>query len=581
MTPSPLPTALAAALLALTNTPAMAQETAAAPAKDAILVLDASGSMWGRIDDVPRIEIARDVISGLLDGLPPSQRLGLVAYGHNRKGDCADIETLVDVGTDRDAIRAAVDGINPKGMTPMTAAVKQAAETLKYSENTATVILVSDGLETCGLDPCAVATALEDSGVALTVHTVGFGLGEDEKEAKAQLACMAANTGGRALLASDSTELAAALQEVSTAAAPEPAPEPVPPAVETVEVRLVATDQDGGPRIEEGLAWTVRHGATGEAIFESAPGAGIVTADIPRGVHDVSVKRTSDGATAEGEVKAGAGNTSLTLPIVVELAASVEAPATATAGSEVRVVWTGPDEPNDYIAVATPDAAGSSHINYTRTRDGNPLKVKLPDDAGNYEIRYVSRKTRDVLARQAIEATPASATLEVPTTAAAGSTIRVAWTGPDYSNDYIAIATPGTPGSKHLNYTRTTAGNPLELKLPDAPGSYEVRYILRQSRGILASAPIEATPVSATLQIPATATAGSKIRVTWTGPDYPDDYIAIAEPGARGSSHIKYTHTRRGNPLELALPDEPGQYEVRYILRQSRSILDSKPIEVR
>ncbi len=58
----------------------------------------------------------------------------------------------------------------------MTQAIRQAAEALKYTEKQATVILVSDGIETCDPDPCAVADELEKTGVGLTVHTVGFGL---------------------------------------------------------------------------------------------------------------------------------------------------------------------------------------------------------------------------------------------------------------------------------------------------------------------------------------------------------------------------------------------------------------------
>src|SRR5690606_34246253 len=233
-----------------------------------------------------------------------------------------------------------------------------------------------------------------------------------------------------------------------------PEPEPAPEEVKG-ENTLVATDQDGGPVIKDGLHWAVRHGVTGEVIDESAEDAGTVKAEIPRGVHDVSVSRVFDGATAEGAIVTGANGARLVLPIVVELPATVEAPASAPAGSEVRVSWTGPDETDDYIAIAAPDAKSSAYINYTRTNAGNPLKVKLPDEAGSYELRYISRKTRDILARQAIEATAVEATLELPATAAAGSTIQVAWSGPDYEDDYIAVADPGTEGSSHLNYTRT------------------------------------------------------------------------------------------------------------------------------
>jgi Ca-activated chloride channel family protein len=70
-----------------------------------ILVLDGSGSMWGQIDGVAKINIAQRVIGELLDTLPETQELGLSVYGHRRKGDCGDIELVVPpaAGT-RDAI---------------------------------------------------------------------------------------------------------------------------------------------------------------------------------------------------------------------------------------------------------------------------------------------------------------------------------------------------------------------------------------------------------------------------------------------------------------------------------------------
>lgn len=80
---------------------------------DAILVFDASGPMWGQIDGVNKIVIARDVASQLLTDLPDNRRLGLIAYGHNRKGDCRDIEMLAPVGSDRETIRKAVMGLTP------------------------------------------------------------------------------------------------------------------------------------------------------------------------------------------------------------------------------------------------------------------------------------------------------------------------------------------------------------------------------------------------------------------------------------------------------------------------------------
>ncbi|MDQ7017887.1 MAG: VWA domain-containing protein [Robiginitomaculum sp.] len=185
-------------------------------ASKTILVFDASGSMWGQIDGQPKITIARSVFDTVLKDWQPGNELGLIAYGHRRKGDCSDIEQIIAPGpVDATAFSAALKALNPKGKTPLSAAVKQAAETLKYEENKATVILVTDGLETCNADPCAVASELEKLGVDFTTHVIGFDL--SEKESKA-VRCVAENTGGQYFSASNAAELGTAMSVASKAA---------------------------------------------------------------------------------------------------------------------------------------------------------------------------------------------------------------------------------------------------------------------------------------------------------------------------------------------------------------------------
>lgn len=197
---------------------------AAAEGRRAILVLDASGSMWGQISGEAKIDIAKDVVAKIIKDWKPEDELGLVAYGHRQKGSCTDIETLIEpVPLTAEGYLKAVRGLSPKGKTPMTQSVRQAAEALKFTEKEATVILVSDGIETCDADPCAVATELEKLGVGLTVHTVGFGL--DDKGAVSQLKCLAENTGGISILAENAGELEAALRK-TVEAQPAPAPQP-------------------------------------------------------------------------------------------------------------------------------------------------------------------------------------------------------------------------------------------------------------------------------------------------------------------------------------------------------------------
>ena len=226
----------------------------------AIIILDASGSMWAQIDGKSRIEIARDSLKQVLAGVPADLELGFMAYGHRSKGDCKDIEMLVPPapGT-ADQISAAADALNPKGKTPLTAAVEQAADALKYTEDKATVILITDGIETCDADPCQLATDLEKKGVDFTVNVVGFGL---SKSGGAAVKCLADNTGGKYISADDEDGLKDAIQVAVDTSAPsseEPAP---PPSSEepTPDVNFAPTatlSEDSDPLVDGdgSIAW--------------------------------------------------------------------------------------------------------------------------------------------------------------------------------------------------------------------------------------------------------------------------------------------------------------------------------------
>src|SRR5690606_24550262 len=121
-----------------------AKAGATASSGNLLFILDASGSMWGRVDGKPKIVVAKEVMSRLVRELPDDARAGLTAYGHRRKGDCMDIESLVALGPlDRDAMIRQIEGLNAKGMTPLTASVKQAIEQLRQAEQSASVVLVS------------------------------------------------------------------------------------------------------------------------------------------------------------------------------------------------------------------------------------------------------------------------------------------------------------------------------------------------------------------------------------------------------------------------------------------------------
>lgn len=227
----------------MTAMPALLGAAAADPPPPLVLVLDASGSMWGRIGGDSKIEVARRVLDEVVVGLPDESRTALVAYGHRREGDCADVETVIPLGPlERDRLLGAVQALNPKGKTPLTDAVEQAFGIAAGAGAATTVVLISDGLETCGGDPCGAVRATRDSGVDFVLHVVGFGISEDDVSS---LECAAQAGGGLYFNAESGTQLAAALQQ---------AVEPAPPAAATLAVRAVRNGEpcDAAVRVSSG-----------------------------------------------------------------------------------------------------------------------------------------------------------------------------------------------------------------------------------------------------------------------------------------------------------------------------------------
>ncbi|MCC2096741.1 MAG: VWA domain-containing protein [Hyphomicrobiales bacterium] len=214
-----------AAVAIATVTPALAAGKTGS--QNVIMVLDSSGSMAGKINGIRKIDIARKAVRSIVGSLDTRINLGLIAYGHRRKGDCGDIQTIYPIGTkNRAALSSAIDQLRPVGKTPLSAAVRQAANQMKYTEEKATVILVSDGKETCDADPCQLGKQLKARGVDFKVHVVGFNIRRGDE---AGLQCLANNTGGIYVSANNAGALNKALQKTITVTQAKPTPPPPAP----------------------------------------------------------------------------------------------------------------------------------------------------------------------------------------------------------------------------------------------------------------------------------------------------------------------------------------------------------------
>ncbi len=180
------------------------------------IIMDASNSMTGLVGKETKITAARRVLKQTIEGLPDSIVVGLRVYGHRYATDdydnaCRDTELVVPIGpVDKAALVAVVDKIQTKGRTPLVASVLAAIKDFEKIPN-GTIVLVTDGIESCKGDIKSIAPAIKAAGIELKVNIVGF----DIKEAagRAELESIAKSTGGRYIDARNAGELLAALEQ--------------------------------------------------------------------------------------------------------------------------------------------------------------------------------------------------------------------------------------------------------------------------------------------------------------------------------------------------------------------------------
>lgn len=346
-----------------------------------MVVLDASGSMWGRVENRPKIEIAREAVKNLYSNWEATGGVeaGLTVYGHRRKGDCSDIELVAETGPVNAARFASIlDGLSPKGKTPLSTAVVQAAEAMRYEETKATVILVSDGIETCDADPCEVGKRLEAAGVDFTAHVIGFDVAAEAD--RAQLRCLAENTGGIFTAASNADEL-----------------------------------------------------------MQSLDSFGAVDAD-------------------------------LVVPPVVE------------AGFLFDAAWNGPNAGADGIAVRRVGDDTGDFLSYVQHNGRNPVRLRAPTEVGPYEAVYVIHPyelaKRRIVAVAPIEIVPLRPAISAPDEVEVGKTFELTWRGPEAGGDGFAISLPGSDDFDRVVWKQHSNRNPVKIRAPKEPGTYEIRYIL-------------------------------------------------------------------------------------------------------
>lgn len=212
--------------------------------KNLEIVLDVSGSMNAKLGQSTRWQVALDVLRKSIAALPADLNVALRVYGHRYASKsaetCEDTELIVPMAKlDRDRIIQAAAALKPKGETPLILSTLATLKDLKAAGG-GTVILITDGEESCKGDMQAAMAAIQESGLAVTLNVVGFTL--TGQAVKGQLTTLAGSTGGRYFGASSGDQLS---QAIRLAALPRMAYE-----LRDASGRLVATGQTGEPARE-------------------------------------------------------------------------------------------------------------------------------------------------------------------------------------------------------------------------------------------------------------------------------------------------------------------------------------------
>jgi Ca-activated chloride channel family protein len=151
-----------------------------------LFVFDGSQSMFGHWESGMKIDIAKHMLNELLDSLKNVENLDLAfrAYGHQSpyisgsQRDCKDTKLEVPFNSGGAwEIKKALEKIQPKGTTPIAYSLEQSAKDFTPCVNCRNmIILITDGIEECYGDPCAVSMALQSKGIVLKPFVIGIGL---------------------------------------------------------------------------------------------------------------------------------------------------------------------------------------------------------------------------------------------------------------------------------------------------------------------------------------------------------------------------------------------------------------------
>jgi hypothetical protein len=331
--------------------------------------------MWAKLGGSTRIEVAKDALGKIIDDLSERKGIavGLRVYGH-RTNDCKDTKLEIPIGPmDEKKMKAFIGKIKPKGKTPIAYSLQEAAKDFKKDfTGSKVIILVTDGLESCGGDPCAAAKVLAEKGIVSKIHVVGFGM---DKKSVSKLECIVKPSGGLLLEANSAAELAKAFDTIVKTA---------------LDTNLEVTGLDGKGKPVEMSVSVLQEGD--EVLSEKGQ---TVKANLPEGSYLVRATATETGEEIFFEGVDLVEDKLTSLKAVFSIA-RIRVRALDSAGKPVRAEWQifrkdAPEEPVVRFSGADWTEKALSPGEYTLKAHHKDTKVTLTADAapGNGETAAV------------------------------------------------------------------------------------------------------------------------------------------------------------------------------------------------
>ena len=173
------------AVILLSTGMGMAQKKSPEQPTRILFLFDASQSMYARWETNTKYGVAKKMLSEMVDSLNEMTNLELAlrVYGHTKKyppQDCDDTRLEVPFGKNNSfAIKKRLEEISPSGTTPIARSLEACGGDFPKSQARNIIILITDGIEECNGDPCAVSAMLQKKGVVLKPFVIGLGLNKD------------------------------------------------------------------------------------------------------------------------------------------------------------------------------------------------------------------------------------------------------------------------------------------------------------------------------------------------------------------------------------------------------------------